>query len=182
MCELALVKHLGTLDLDVGAASQTAVSRGARARAQKRWRDAGQSRAGCGMKRRALETPAPAIVDEAELAHRHEWLTRWLQLTPAGEGVQLEHRGTLAQRVAHLEAELDRVGRRDEAERFLFPSQGSVHSVRFDIPISEPAELTALKELIEPPEPKPTHNSAPMSKMTLGERRSAHREATWPTT
>jgi post-segregation antitoxin (ccd killing protein) len=44
MSELALVKHLGTLDLDVGAVSQTAVSRGARARAQKRWRDAGQSR------------------------------------------------------------------------------------------------------------------------------------------
>jgi hypothetical protein len=42
MSELALIKHLGTLDLDLGAVSQTAVSRGARARAQKRW--AGQSR------------------------------------------------------------------------------------------------------------------------------------------
>jgi hypothetical protein len=44
MCELALIKHLGTLDLDLGAVSQTLVSRGARVRAQKRWRDAGQSR------------------------------------------------------------------------------------------------------------------------------------------
>jgi hypothetical protein len=59
-----------------------------------------------------------AVVDEAELAHRHQWLTRWLQLTPAGEGVQLEHRGSLSQRVAHIEAELDRVGKRDAAERF----------------------------------------------------------------
>jgi hypothetical protein len=60
-----------------------------------------------------------AAVDEAELAHRHHWLTRWLQLTPAGEGVQLEHRGSLAERVARIEQELDRVGKRAEAERFL---------------------------------------------------------------
>jgi hypothetical protein len=46
MSELALIKHLSTLDLDLGAVSQTAVSRGARARAQKRWASAGQSRRG----------------------------------------------------------------------------------------------------------------------------------------
>jgi hypothetical protein len=68
---------------------------------------------------RAVPPPEPVVLDEASLAHRHRWLTRWLQLTPAGEGVQLEHRGTLAERVAHLEAELDRVGKRAEAEQFL---------------------------------------------------------------
>jgi hypothetical protein len=42
--ESALVKHLSTLDLDVGAVSQTSISRGARARAAKRWAVAGPSR------------------------------------------------------------------------------------------------------------------------------------------
>jgi hypothetical protein len=71
------------------------------------------------MKRRAREVPAPAVVDEAEVAHRYHWLTRWVQLTPVGEDIQLEHHGSLDQRVQHLEAELDRVGKRAEAEQFL---------------------------------------------------------------
>jgi hypothetical protein len=42
--EQALIKHLSSIDLEIGSASQTAVSRGARAAAQKRWANAGQSR------------------------------------------------------------------------------------------------------------------------------------------
>jgi hypothetical protein len=68
---------------------------------------------------RQPSTPAPAVADEAELAHRYEWLIRWVTLTVHGEGVLVEHRGTLAQRVEHLERELDRVGKRDAAEAFL---------------------------------------------------------------
>jgi hypothetical protein len=68
---------------------------------------------------RAVPTPAPVVLDEAALAHRHRWLVRFVTLTTQGEGVLVEHSGTLAQRVAHLERELDRIGKRQEAERFL---------------------------------------------------------------
>jgi hypothetical protein len=68
---------------------------------------------------RSVPEPAPAIVDEVKLAWRYKWLVRFATLTAAGEGVLIEHRGTLGERVAHLEAELDRVGERAAAEHLL---------------------------------------------------------------
>jgi hypothetical protein len=68
---------------------------------------------------RAVPTPEPVVLDEVAAAHRYRWLERFVTLTDRAEGVLIEHRGTLAQRLAHIEQELDRVGRRAEAEAFL---------------------------------------------------------------
>jgi hypothetical protein len=68
---------------------------------------------------RAVRTPEPVVLDEVAAAHRYRWLERFVTLTDRAEGVLIEHRGTLAQRLQHIEQELDRVGRRAEAEAFL---------------------------------------------------------------
>jgi hypothetical protein len=64
---------------------------------------------------------APAVVDEVALEHRYRSLSRWAQLTVAGEGIQLTHSGSLADRLKDLEGQLDSCGLRDEAERKLRP-------------------------------------------------------------
>jgi hypothetical protein len=53
------------------------------------------------------------------MSWRYKWLVRWATLTAAGEGVQVDHHGSLAERLERLERELDRVGKRAEAERLL---------------------------------------------------------------
>jgi hypothetical protein len=62
---------------------------------------------------------APVVLDEVALERRWVWLYRWCSLTEWGSGVDIRETGTTAQRVEHLEAELDRLGLRAQAERFV---------------------------------------------------------------
>ncbi len=64
-------------------------------------------------------TPVPAVADAAELEDRWTWLHRWCSLTEWGSGVHIRETGTTAERVAHVERELDRLGLRERAERFV---------------------------------------------------------------
>jgi hypothetical protein len=68
---------------------------------------------------RPTPTPVPAVADAAALERRWVWLYRWCSLTEWGSGVDIRESGTTAQRVEHLEAELDRLGLRAQAERFV---------------------------------------------------------------
>jgi hypothetical protein len=68
---------------------------------------------------RSQPTPEPVVADAAELERRWLWLYRWCSLTLQGSGVDIRESGITAQRVAHLEAELDRLGVRAKAEAFL---------------------------------------------------------------
>jgi hypothetical protein len=63
--------------------------------------------------------PVPAVADAAELERRWLWLWRWCSLTEWGAAVDIRESGTTAQRVAHIERELDRLGLREQAERFV---------------------------------------------------------------
>jgi hypothetical protein len=70
------------------------------------------------VKRRAVPTPEPVVLDEAAAASRYRWLSRWIMLTP-GPDVELPHHGSLDQRLAALELHIDQQGRRAAAEAFL---------------------------------------------------------------
>jgi hypothetical protein len=85
------------------------------------------------MKRRAQEAPAPVVLDEAAAAWRYKWLHRWVSLTLQGEGVHVDHHGTLGERLARLEQELDRLGKRAAAERFLAGLEASAERTRVHI-------------------------------------------------
>jgi hypothetical protein len=58
-------------------------------------------------------------VDAVELERRWTWLHRWCSLTEWGSGVHIRETGTTAERVAHVERELDRLGLREQAARFV---------------------------------------------------------------
>jgi hypothetical protein len=68
---------------------------------------------------RPTPTPVPAVADAAELERRWTWLHRWCSLTEWGAGVDIREVGTTVERVQHLERELDRLGLREQAERFV---------------------------------------------------------------
>jgi hypothetical protein len=68
---------------------------------------------------RSVPTPEPVEIDEVAQAARYRSLSIWCQLHIAGEGVQLVHSGSLSDRLAHLEAEIDKNGIRVQADRHL---------------------------------------------------------------
>jgi hypothetical protein len=71
------------------------------------------------VKPRVVPTPEPVVVDEAALERRWTWLYRWCSLTGWGSNVDIRETGTTAERVAHVERELDRLGLRAQAEAFV---------------------------------------------------------------
>jgi hypothetical protein len=85
------------------------------------------------MRLRSQPTPAPAVADAAELERRWLWLYRWCSLTLQGQGVHIRESGTTAERLAHLERELDRVGKRQAAEQFLAGLEASAARTRAHI-------------------------------------------------
>jgi hypothetical protein len=82
------------------------------------------------VKPRAQPTPAPVVVDEIAAAARYRSLSIWVQLTVAGQGVQIEHRGSLSDRLAHLEQQIDAQGLRAQAEQHLASLEASARRTR----------------------------------------------------
>jgi hypothetical protein len=74
--------------------------------------------------------PAPAVVDEAALERRWLSLYRWCSLTLQGSGVHIRESGTTIERLAALEAELDRLGLRAKAEQHLAHLEASAARTR----------------------------------------------------
>jgi hypothetical protein len=62
--------------------------------------------------------PVDVVVeDEAAREHRFRALSRWF--LPSQQGVQVEHRGTVRERLERLEELIDQRGLRREAQRHL---------------------------------------------------------------
>jgi hypothetical protein len=57
------------------------------------------------------------VLDERALEHRYRSLSRWFLLTQ--QGVQLEHSGSVRERLERLEAAIDQRGLRREVDRHL---------------------------------------------------------------
>jgi hypothetical protein len=108
--------------------------------------------------------------------HRVTWMDEQRSTIEAIEDEAREQHERLTRTLADLARE-----RQVQAMLELFPEQGSVFQVRFDVPISTPPELTALKELIDATQREPARPQGPVSKMTLGSSRATPGEATWPT-
>jgi hypothetical protein len=96
--------------------------------------------------------------------HRVTWMDEQRSTIEAIEDEAREQLERLTRTLTDLARE-----RTIETEVREFPTQGSVYSVRFDIPISPPAELEVIRQLIEEPHRPPARLPGPTSKRTWKE-------------